>query len=31
MAIGSNSMKLVLQDIVASLLLEEMRRKHMEG
>jgi hypothetical protein len=31
MAIGSNSTTLVLEDVVTSLLLEEMRRKNMEG
>jgi hypothetical protein len=31
MAIGSNSTTLVLEDVVASLLSEEMRRKNMEG
>jgi hypothetical protein len=30
-AIGSNSTTLALEDMVASLLLEEMRRKDMEG
>ena len=30
MAIGSNSTTLVLEDVVTSLLLEEMRRKNME-
>jgi hypothetical protein len=31
MAIGSNITTLVLEDLVASLLLEEMRRKNIEG
>jgi hypothetical protein len=31
MTIGSNTTTLVLEDVVASLLLEEMRRKNMEG
>jgi hypothetical protein len=31
MAIGSNTTTLVLEDVVASLLSEEMRRKNMEG
>jgi hypothetical protein len=31
MAIGSNTTTLVLEDMVASLLSEEMRRKNMEG
>jgi hypothetical protein len=31
MAIGSNSTTLTLEDVVASLLLEEMRWKNMEG
>jgi hypothetical protein len=31
MAIGSNSTTLALEDVVASLLSEEMRRKNMEG
>jgi hypothetical protein len=31
MDIGSNSTTLVLEDVVASLLSEEMRRKNMEG
>jgi hypothetical protein len=29
-AIGNNTTTLVLEDVVASLLLEEMRRKNME-
>jgi hypothetical protein len=31
MAIGSNTTTLVLEDVVSSLLSEEMRRKNMEG
>ena len=31
MAIGSNTTTLTLEDLVASLFLEEMRRKNMEG
>jgi hypothetical protein len=31
MAIGSNTTTLALEDVVASLLSEEMRRKNMEG
>ena len=31
MTIGGNTSMLVLEDVVASLLLEEMRRKKMEG
>ena len=31
MAIGSNKTTLVLEDMVVSLLSEEMRRKNMEG
>jgi hypothetical protein len=31
MSIGSNTTTLALEDVVASLLLKEMRRKNMEG
>jgi hypothetical protein len=31
MAIGSNTTKITLEDVVSSLMLEEMRRKNMEG
>jgi hypothetical protein len=31
MAIGINSTTLALEDVVASILSEEMRRKNMEG
>jgi hypothetical protein len=30
-AIGSNTTTLALEDVVASMMLEEMRRKNMEG